>query len=254
MLKKDRRLNMITLIGTGHVFDLSSALNTLFDEKLPDVICIELDQQRYIALQNKKRNPTASQTPSKNLPLIYRLLARFQQTMAQQYGVNAGDEMLTAAEYAHSHQLPLELIDMNAQKLFLYMWKTMPMREKIKLILSGFTGFFVSKNQVEKELKQFQNNFDTYIEKIGSEFPTIKNVLIDKRNDHMVKRIVTLTEQYEKIIACLGDGHLPGITQLLKEKNQEHEVIRLQELRNIEQKPTTMSEAHFTINYTQPDS
>jgi pheromone shutdown protein TraB len=34
---------MITLIGTGHVFDLSSALTEIFDEKLPEVICVELE-------------------------------------------------------------------------------------------------------------------------------------------------------------------------------------------------------------------
>jgi pheromone shutdown protein TraB len=245
---------MITLIGTGHVFDLSTALHIVFNEKIPDVICVELDQQRYQALLNKRRDPTVSHTPSKNLPFIYRLLSRFQQSMAEQYGVNAGDEMLSAAEYARTHQIPLELIDMNAQKLFLNMWKSMSFREKIKLIFSGFSGFFVSKKQVEKELKHFQDNFDDYIEKIGMQFPTIKHILIDKRNDHMVKRILSLSEQYHQIIACLGDGHLPGIAEILKGKNQEFEVIRLQNLRNLSSKPSNTSEAHFSINYSSPDN
>ena len=148
MVQKDRRQTTITLIGTGHVFDLSSALFRIFDDKLPDVICLELDEQRFAALEHKKREPLASQKPSKNLPFIYQLLARFQQNMAQQYGINAGDEMLAAAEYARTHQIPVELVDMNAQKLFTKMWKTMPFLEKLRLLLSGFGGIAKLKPKV----------------------------------------------------------------------------------------------------------
>jgi pheromone shutdown protein TraB len=48
---------MIVLIGTGHVFDLSSSLLKIFDEKTPDVICVELDKQRFQAIMMKRRNP-----------------------------------------------------------------------------------------------------------------------------------------------------------------------------------------------------
>jgi pheromone shutdown protein TraB len=254
MVRRDVRPLMIILVGTGHVFDLASALNTLLDEKQPDVICVELDQQRYRSLINKRTNPEPTKTPPTDLPFIYRLFARFQQSMAQQYGVNAGDEMLTAAEYAQTHQLPLDLIDMNAQQLFIKMWRTMPIREKIRLVFSGFIGFFVSKKQVESELKNFQDNFEDYLEKIGVQFPTIKHVLIDQRNEYMVKRLIELTENHKRIIACLGDGHLPGIAKLLEADNQEYEVIRLDELRKISPKPSDGSEAHFSISYSPPEN
>jgi len=227
---------MITLIGTGHVFDLSKALNVIFDEKQPDVICVELDQQRYNAIIVKQHNPQTYEKSKKNLPFIYRLLARFQDSMASEYGVNAGDEMLTAIKYAQSHGLPAELIDMNAQKLFIKMWNNMPFSEKFRLLLSGFGGIFVSKKKVEEELKNFQDDFDKYIEEIGEKFPTIKTTLIDKRNIHMVNRLLSLNNDYEKIIACLGDGHIPGISKILELKNIEFETIRLTELRNQEKK------------------
>jgi hypothetical protein len=35
---------MIYLIGTGHVFDLSSALLKIFDEKSLEIFCVELDK------------------------------------------------------------------------------------------------------------------------------------------------------------------------------------------------------------------
>ena len=116
---------MITLIGTGHVFDLSSALLRIFDEKNPDVIGIELDKQRFHALMMKQANPEGYKAAEKNLPFIYRLLGRFQESIASDYGVTAGHEMLTSITYAHSHQKPVEFIDMNAQHLFTRMLKSM---------------------------------------------------------------------------------------------------------------------------------
>ena len=240
---------MIILIGTGHVFDLSTALRDIFDERKPDVICVELDRQRYNAIMMKQSNPKAYEDAKKNLPFIYRLLARFQESMASEYGVNAGDEMLAAINYAQSHGLPAEFIDMNAQNLFIKMWRSMPFSEKFRLLLSGFGGLFISKKRVEKELKNIQDDFDVYIEEIGKKFPTIKTTLIDKRNEYMVNRLTSLNENYQQILACIGDGHVPGISKLLQSKQIEFETIRLSELRNQEKKETGSSSGHFSINY-----
>lgn len=240
---------MIILIGTGHVFDLSTALRDIFDERKPDVICVELDRQRYNAIMMKQSNPKAYEKAKKNLPFIYRLLARFQESMASEYGVNAGDEMLTAMTYAQSHGLPAEFIDMNAQHLFIKMWKSMPFTEKLRLLLSGLGGLFVSKKRVEEELKNFQNDFDKYIEEIGRKFSTIKRVLIDERNHYMAQRLAEINEHYENVIAVMGDGHIPGISKLLQSKKIEFETIRLSELRNKEKKNADVTTAGFSINY-----
>jgi len=238
---------MIVLIGTGHVFDLSSSLLRIFDEKNPDVICVELDKQRFNAIMVKRTKPNTYKEARKNLPLVYKLLARFQESLASEYGVSAGDEMLTAVNYAQSHQLPVEFIDMNAQHLFREMWKSMPFSEKFRLLITGFGGLFVSKKRVEEELKNFQKDFDTYIERIGKKFPTIKKTLIDKRDVYMVKKLVKLNEQYQTIIATIGDGHVPGMLKLLKEKDIEIETIRLAELRD--QKDVDSSSGQFSVNY-----
>ena len=242
---------MITLIGTGHIFDLSTALTEIFDEKLPDTICVELDIQRYNALIIKNTNPKEYMKARKNIPFIYKILARFQDNMAKEYGVNAGDEMLTAVRYAQSHQIPLEFLDMNAQKLFSNMLKSMSISEKFKLLLSGFGGFFVSKKRVESELKKIENEFDKYIEQIAEKLPTIKRTLIDERNEYMAKNLVKLTDEKQKIVACIGDGHSSGISKLLDQKDIEYEIIRLSELRSriVESDATSAS---FTMEYKEP--
>jgi pheromone shutdown protein TraB len=240
---------MITLIGTGHIFNLTPQLTVTLDDLQPDLICVELDQQRYHTLLIKQTQPETYQQKQQQAPFIYKLLARFQENMAEQYGVQAGQEMLTAIHYAQIHQIPLELIDMNAQHLFQTMWHTMPLTEKLKLFLSGFTGLFISKKHVEEELEAYQNDYQNYLEEIGKRFPTIKKTLIDKRNAYMAQQLVTIHQNHQQIIACIGDGHIPGISNLLTEKNQEHQIIRLRELRQRKPAPSDPTIGHFSINY-----
>jgi len=240
---------MITLIGTGHVFDLSNAILSEFDRITPDIICVELDQQRYQAMVLRQTEPERYEKARQDLPFVYRLLAQFQEDMAKQYGVHAGDEMLTAITYAQSHALPVAFIDTDAQKLFTTMWRTMPMTEKLRLILSGFTGFFVSRKRVEQELKNYQDNYTTYIDEIGKHYPTIKRVLIDERNQHMVGKLVELTQQYQRIVACIGDGHIPGISCLLQERQIPFEAVRLHDLQTQPQKDTDGASATFSFDY-----
>lgn len=245
---------MITLIGTGHVFDLTQPLLQIFDEKQPDVLCIELDKQRYNALMLKQTDPEKYKQASKDQPIVYKLLARFQEGMAEEYGVQAGQEMITTIEYSQSHQLPLAFIDMNAQALFSRMLKQMTFREKIRLLFSGFVGFFVSKKKVEKELDKIQGEFDKYMGEIGKKFPTVKRVLIDERNTYMMQQLKTANEQYEKVIAVVGDGHVPGLVEMLEKQKIDFEIIRLSELR----KQTTgldssdKNSASFSFEYKTP--
>ncbi len=240
---------MITLIGTGHIFDLSAALLSILDEKEPQIVGVELDPQRYQAILLRNTDPTTYHAAKKNLPFIYRMLAQFQESMAEQYGVNAGDEMLFAIQYAQSHQLPVAFIDTNAQQLFTHMWNTMPFFEKLRLMFSGVAGLFVSKKRVEEELKNYQKHYDSYLEEIGKKFPTIKRTLIDDRNEFMTQRLVELHGKHQKIVVCVGDGHVPGISKLLEQKQVPFETIRLQDLQNWKRTENDSASAHFTIKY-----
>jgi len=240
---------MITLIGTGHVFNLSQALLDIFDKKQPDVLCIELDKQRYNALMLKQSNPEKYKEQGKNLPAIYKILAKFQDSMAEEYGVQAGQEMLTTIQYAQSHQLPLAFIDMNAQRLFTKMLKSMSISEKIRMAFSGIAGLFISKKRVEKEIDRLDDNFDKYMVEVGKKYPTIKRVLVDERNQFMVQRLTMANKEYEKVVAVVGDGHIPGLSELLKKKEIEFETIRLKQLRNKKVKVDDSSTASFSMNY-----
>jgi pheromone shutdown protein TraB len=199
----------------------------------------------------KQTNPEAYKDHEKNVPILYKLLARFQEGMAKEYGVTAGEEMLTAINYARNHQLPVAFIDMNAQHLFSRMLRSMSLSEKFKLMFTGFGGFFVNKKRMEQELKKLEKNFDTYIKQIGEKFPTVKRVLIDERDYYMVQQLTAANEQHEKIVAVIGDGHIPGISELLTKKEIEFETIRLSELRSQETDESDSATASFSMEYKE---
>ena len=94
-------------------------------------------------------------------------------------------------------------------------------------------------------------DFDKYIEQIGEKFPTIKRVLIDGRDKYMVQHLTTANEQYCKIIAVVGDGHIPGLSKLLDKKEIEYETIRLSELRNHKPVEHDSSTASFSMEYRE---
>ena len=81
--------------------------------------------------------------------------------------------------------------------------------------------------------------------RIRASLPTIKKILIDERNGNMAKKIIDLTEKHEKIIACIGDGHINGISKILDENKSDYEIIRLKDLRKWEIKSDSAS---FSFN------
>jgi len=81
-------------------------------------------------------------------------------------------------------------------------------------------------------MKNYQQNFDSYIQEIGKKFPTIKRTLIDERNQHMVLKLIALHEKHQKIIAYVDDGHVFGVSKLIEEKQVSFKTIRSQEFQN----------------------
>jgi len=242
---------MITLIGTAHILNLSQSLIKVFEEKQPDIICIELDAKRYNALINKDKHIRNSSTPP-----IYKFLAWFQEKLAREYGVTAGEEMLTAIKYAEDKGIPFSMIDMDAQRLFRRMLKSMSILEKIRLILSGLLGLIVGKKQVEKELDYIEENFNDFLQEVNKKYPTIKRVLIDERNEFMAKKLIELSKEYQDIIAIVGEGHIPGISSILRRNNMEVETIRLSTLREmkpIEVKSNDTTSISFTVEQEIPE-
>jgi pheromone shutdown protein TraB len=226
---------MITLIGVGHVFDIKYNVEQLITERNPSVVCVELDKIRYKALVEK--------TPRNNSPLVYQLLARFQEKIADKYGVGVGEEMISAINTAKKIGARLAFIDVQATESFDTFWKSMSVMERLKFTVGALGGLFVRKKTVERELKKFEKNQEKYMEMFGKEFPTVKRQLIDYRDKYMATAIKKISQDYDDIVAVIGDGHILGVKKELEsqvkpdEKQIEIEVIRLSKVRAMKKKP-----------------
>lgn len=215
---------MITLIGVGHVFDISKSLENAIMERNPSVVCVELDRARYEALFSKGGE--------RELPVVYKMLARFQENIAKKYDTQVGSEMLTAIETAKMLNAKVAFIDVEASRIVLNFWKSMSIKERAKFVFALLSSIFIRKKRIEKELKRFEENEEYYLESFGKEFPAAKRILIDDRNIHMAESIKKISQEHENIVAVVGDGHVEGIRRLLEPSNVE--IIRLSQLREEE--------------------
>ncbi len=233
---------MITLIGVGHVFDISKNLENAIIQCNPSVVCVELDPARYQALKSRGSD--------RDVPIVYRVLARFQEKIAKKYGTQVGSEMLTAVETARMLNAKLAFIDMDANRIVSNFWKTMTFKERVKFMLALFTSIFVRKKRIEKELKRFEENEEYYMEGFGREFPTAKRVLIDDRNVYMADAIKKINEENENIVAVIGDGHVEGIRSLLSPLDVD--TIRLRQLRRGEPENVDEVTLSYQVKYDEP--
>jgi pheromone shutdown protein TraB len=226
---------MITLIGTGHVFDLKQQLLEIIDNKKPEVICVELDEERYEMLIVKRLNPKVYNTYKEQLPILPKLFLYHQEKIAKADNVNQGDEMLTAVNYAKSHNIKFEFIDRNQNEIYLKTINSIPFSEKFLLCILGIfyitISFLYTYNKIKKILmKKNITDYDKLILKYGKKFPTLKKIWLDERNEYMANKLIQIVKEYENIVACIGDLHISGVSKILESNNIKHEIIRLKNL------------------------
>ena len=231
---------MITLLGVGHVFDIAPAVRLHILRRGPAVVGLELDAARWHALTHRDE--------AREAPFAVRLLAGFQERIARDYGGQVGDEMLSAAGAAREVGARLALIDQDSRLLLPRLWKSLPFEERVKAAVAVLTGLFVRKKSVERELKRYEADQKAYLDEFSQQFPTIRRILIDERDEHMAAQLRTLEAQHGRIVAVIGDGHVEGVRARLADLQVE--VVRLQELR--ETPPATGSEFSFSVTTRTP--
>lgn len=211
---------MITLLGVGHVFDIGPSIRTAIQRRSPKVVALELDPARFAYLMNR--------TPRARRLSVFGLIAEFQARMAEQYGVQVGDEMVAAAKAAAEVGCPVALIDQDSRVTLTRAWQAMSFSERVRLVVFLLSGLLASRKRVEAELDRFYQDERGVLEQFAKELPTVKRVLIDERDAQMAHAIRSLHESKGDVVAVVGDGHVEGLSGLLQ--GVPFEVVRLREL------------------------
>ena len=214
----------LILIGTGHVFRLGDTIEGIIDREMPDAVAVELDAARAHILET---SPNKSRKYSN---FLYRILAMTQTIIARKFNVLAGEEMRAALHAARRNNIPLFYIDMNSDDVIRRLWASLSLRKKMSFIASLFLIFFIGKKDIENSLKHFEEEAENVFDELEKTFPEIKHILIDERNEFMAEKIRELISMTDKIVAVVGEGHIPGLVPLLECENIHIDVIHLSHL------------------------
>jgi len=211
----------IVLLGTAHISQESIDLvrATIAAEK-PDSVCVELDEGRLKALENKDRwknlNVKDILRKKQMTSLIANLvLASYQKRMGESTGVEPGSELRAAVEEARSCNANLVLADRDVKTTLRRAWASTPFLRKFKLGYTLLGSIFETEKVSEEELSKMreQDTLSVMMEEFGKEFPEIKQILISERDQFLAGRILKATGK--KVLAVVGAGHLPGIKAII---------------------------------------
>jgi len=217
------------IIGTAHISQNSADLvREVISNEKPDVVCVELDTQRYKALSERKRweeldlKQLIKQKQLSTL-LINILLASYQKKLGEKLGVKPGVELLEATKVAKEFNIPIELVDRDVRITLKRAWNSMSFWQKTKLMTVGLASVFEQEEISEEKLDEIKQKdvLNEMMAELGKQMPVLKKVLIDERDIYLTQKMKEV--KVNKIDSVVGSGHVNGIIKIL-ESNIEQDL------------------------------
>ncbi len=212
---------VIYLVKTAHVSKNSvEDVLSCYEELQPDSICVELDQARLDSIDHRDawRQTDISEIIKKKqvgFLLVNTILASFQRRMAKNMDSSSGAEMIEGVKLAREHGLELVLADRPVKTTFSRIWRKLGLWEKAKLLVSIVSSVFDDEELTEEDLQKLKeaDALETALQEVGKEFPVVKEVLVDERDQYLSRKIRDAKGQ--KIMAVIGAAHSGGIVKNL---------------------------------------
>ncbi|MFH1424522.1 MAG: TraB/GumN family protein [archaeon] len=206
---------MIKIIGTSHVSPQSlKEIDRVIAEVKPDCVALELDRNRFEALKRGDHvNLSAIRYIGLKSYFVAKILSIIQEHLGKKTGVMPGEEMMEAFKAGARSKADIALIDRDI-RVTLERMKTIPLREKLKIILGVFKKVPVGE---KFDLKKVPSDklVENMVEHVKEVSPTLYKVLIEERDIHMARVLVELSKKYPKIVAVVGMGHKRGMEKEL---------------------------------------
>lgn len=220
----------IKIIGTSHISKHS--IKEITDEvsaNRPDIIALELDVRRAIALTSKKANNKIGIKQIMQIGVKGFLFAKigqyFQEKMGQMVGIKPGSEMKSALLLAHKEKIAVALIDQPIEITLKNFSKTLTWKEKFNFVKDFFKGVF----QREKQIKELglenldlskvpeEEMIDKLLSQLNKNYPNIYKSLVSDRNKFMSKALLKLQKDNpsKKILAIVGAGHKKEMVKII---------------------------------------
>ena len=153
----------VYLIGTAHISKTSAeTVRKFITEEKPDSVCVELCQSRYQSITDpekwKNMDIVTIIKQKKALLLLANLiLSAFQKRLAQQLGLNPGQEMIEAIQTAKENNINLVMADRDIQITFTRIWKKLGFFGKFKLLFMLLMSIFAKEDISEEEIERLKS-------------------------------------------------------------------------------------------------
>jgi len=219
IIQKDGREFIV--VGTAHISRESADLvREVIENEKPNVVCVELDEKRLLALSEKNRWENLdlkSIIKQKQLStlIVNLILSSYQKKLGEKLGVNPGTELLEAVNTAKEKNIPIELCDREARITLRRAWHSMSLWQKLKLVVGGFGGIFEKQDLTEEKLAELRSKdvLSEMMEELGKAMPVLKKVIIDERDNYLAEKMKQ--SKGTKIVSVVGAGHAQGIIKAL---------------------------------------
>jgi len=233
-------MSKIHIIGTSHISKQSmDEIEEYILEHKPNYVAVELDQRRYLALEEKSKQPKSKKKAKDGRPSIsmikqvgftgwlFGVIGHYvEQKLGNSVGLSPGSEMLHAIKLTKKHNLQIVFIDQDIEITLRRLSLEMRFKEKMRIIADIFKGIFTGKRQLRK-MGITQIDLSTVPDKeiikkligyVKIRYPGIYKVLIKERNNVMARNLLTLSSLNPQahILAVVGAGHEEGIEDLLE--------------------------------------
>lgn len=219
-----------TILGTAHVSAQSAeAVKRLLDSSEFDAVAIELDRGRHSAITKPDRWQQLDlfqviREGRAGMLVASLALGAFQQRLADQVGIEPGQEMRTAISSAQEHGLPLLLIDRDIGVTLRRVNAAIPWYRRLMLMSGLMAGVFSNEKIEPEEIERLkegdmldaafsefaQNSKDTYVP------------LIRERDEYMALKLLEQTRaleerpRYRNVLVVIGAGHMRGLVEQLE--------------------------------------
>jgi pheromone shutdown-related protein TraB len=228
--KNIHRINLegkeIILLGTAHVSKNSAQqVKDIIETEKPDSVCIELDEQRYKSIKDKAKWRNTDivkiiKEKKAGFMLTNIILSNYQRKIAEQFEINAGQEMIQGIISAEEIGAKTVLADRNIQTTFTRLWRKVSLWGKVKLISSIMFSLIDDEKITEEDLERMKTEdmLTSALAELSKAFPDLKKYIVDERDQYLAYKIKNAPG--DKVLAVLGAAHTPGVKQeLFKEQN-----------------------------------
>lgn len=219
-----------TFIGTSHIAKESiKEIRRVVEEKKPDIIAVELDKGRLMALLQKRKRRVALRDIKRIgvKGFIFALIGGIiQEKLGKYVGVKPGSEMLEAVQLAKRNNIELALIDQPIEVTLRKFSRSITWTEKFRIIGDIFTGIFFKKKRMKvlglDEFDLHKVPTEKVIKKMMKEmkvrYPNIFRVLVSERNAIMARNLIKVQEKHpeKEIVVVVGAGHRKEMEKMVE--------------------------------------